>query len=145
MRFHSLSVLIGVACLAAACSNSMPPPQPVAAAPPAAPPAKPSVESLTVEFADASAKLTPAALQQLDGAARLYRDAKPEVMIVSGHADTTGTEFSNLVLSARRAEAVKHGLADRGVPANRLQVVAIGEAQPVPGVVPARTAVITWR
>ena len=110
----------------------------------AQPPAK-SAESLTIGFENGGTKLTPAAIAELDRAARLYRDAGPEVMIVSGHSDKSGSEYANLLLSARRAEQVKHALVDRGVPADRLQIVAIGQAEPVAGLEPARSAVVTWR
>jgi OmpA-OmpF porin, OOP family len=122
-----------------------------AVTPPSAEPAAsavhagPSVESVSIDFRGGSATLSAEALAQLDGAARLYRDAKPEVMIVTGHTDKTGQEFPNVILSARRAAAVKQALADRGVPTDRLQIVAVGEAEPVPGVPPSRTAVVTWR
>lgn len=151
-RSTRLAALVALPCLAAlaACATT-PPPQPVAATPPPAPPPvaqaapKPSVESVTIDFTGSSASLSPAALAQLDGAARLYRDAKPEVMIVTGHSDTSGSEFPNVILSAHRAQAVKQALADRGVPDTRLQIVAAGEAEPVPGIPPSRSAVITWR
>jgi outer membrane protein OmpA-like peptidoglycan-associated protein len=161
MKNASLLVVGGLTLLTVSCARSpnapstsaaSTPPQAAqtvaAAANPAKPsadPAKPSDESLTITFDPAQAGLSPAANAQLDGAARLYRDARPEVMIVAGHTDATGSEFGNLLLSARRAEAVKQGLVDRGVPADRLEVVAIGEAQPTPGVVPSRSAVVTWR
>ncbi len=147
MRVRTIVVLCGIAPVAVACSQSPPPRDVLADVQPAQPPAppKPSAESLTIDFTTASARLSPAAKQQLDGAARLYRDAKPEVMIVSGHTDPAGGEFQNLILSARRAEAVKYALVDRGVPADRLQVVAVGAAQPTPEVSPARSAVVTWR
>ena len=93
----------------------------------------------------ADATLSPRANSQLDGASRLYRDARPEVMIISGHSDKTGREFANLVLSARRADVVKKALVDRGIPAERLQIVAIGQAEPVANVSPSRSAVVTWR
>jgi OmpA-OmpF porin, OOP family len=132
----------------AACSGPQPPAAPVvAAATPATPPApaKASAESLSIAFAEGSTKLSPEALSQLDGAARLYRDAHPEVMIVSGHTDPSGAEFPNLILSAHRAASVKTALVERGVPADRLQIVAVGQAQPVPTVTPDKVAVITWR
>ncbi len=105
----------------------------------------PSAESLTIDFAEASSSLTDDALAKLDGAARLYRDARPEVMFVSGHSDKTGDEFSNLLLSARRAVKTKQALVDRGIPAEKLQIVAIGEAEPVPTIPAIPSAVITWR
>lgn len=116
-----------------------------AVAPPSVPPSRTDVESVTLDFPSGSSALTAPALSRLDGAARLYRDAKPELMLVTGHADRSGAEFPNLLLSARRAEAVKQALVDRGIPADRLQILADGEAQPTPGLVPGRTAVITWR
>ena len=100
---------------------------------------------MTIDFPTDKATISPAAGKQLDGAARLYRSAKPEVMFVTGHSDPSGQEFPNLVLSARRAEAVKQALVDRGIPAAQLQIMADGTAQPVPGVTPERSAVITWR
>ena len=112
---------------------------------PAAPTTKPSDESLTIAFKEGGAALSPEANQQLDTAARLYRDAKPEVMIIAGHSDPIGQEFQNVILSARRANLVKQGLVDRGVPADRLQIIAIGAAEPVVGVAPTRSAVVTWR
>jgi OOP family OmpA-OmpF porin len=143
--FLALSLLV-----LTSCANLHKEPETVVAPPsakPAAPAAHagPSVESVSIDFHSGSAALSPEALAQLDGAARLYRDAKPEVMIVTGHTDKTGPEFPNVILSAHRAAAVKQALADRGVPTDRLQIVADGEAEPVPGVAPSRTAVITWR
>jgi outer membrane protein OmpA-like peptidoglycan-associated protein len=151
MKFIGLLASLGLASLMVACSASLPTASnaaaaaPPVAADPAAKPAKPSDESVAIAFDPGASKLSPEADRQLDGAARLYRDARPEVMIVSGHTDKTGSEFGNLILSARRAEAVKQGLVDRGVPADRLEVVAIGEAEPVPAVPASRSAVITWR
>ena len=133
--------------LASACAAT-PPPAAVAAAPPpavAVPPAKPSAESLTIEFALGAATLSQAALAQLDGAARLYRDAQPEIMIVAGHTDKAGPEFPNLLLSARRAASVKRALVERGVPAERLQIIAYGEADAAPSATASRAVVVTWR
>ncbi len=115
---------------------------------PAVPGPSAGAESITVPF-EAGAVITPAAAAVLDGAARLYRTAGPEVMIVAGHSDTSGAgprrEMDNLILSARRADAVKQALVDRGIPASHLQVTAVGEAEPVQGIAPSRSAVVTWR
>lgn len=123
-----------------------PPPAPASAlASPQPALSTPSEESLTIAFDGPNATLSNAANTQLDGAARLYRDAQPEVMIISGHSDKSGREFENVILSARRAAAVKEALVDRGIPAERLQIVAVGEAEPVPSVPASRIAVVTWR
>ena len=150
MKSLQRSAVLGLAILTACAGPQAPAPSATSNAPPPAavntpPPAKPAVESVTVDFDHGSVALSAAALEQMDAAARLYRDAHPEVMIVTGHTDKTGEEFPNVILSARRAEAVKKALADRGVPAERLQIVADGEAEPVPGILPSRTAVLSWR
>ena len=150
MKFVKIMVGLSLASVLAACAATTPAPSTVAAAtiqpdPAVTPPPKPSVESLTIDFSEANATLTPEGKAQLDGAARLYRDAKPEVMIISGHTDKSGSEFDNIILSAKRAAAVKKALVDRGVPASQLQIVAIGSAEPVPTIPPSRSAVVTWR
>lgn len=109
-------------------------------------PAKPaSAESLTITFPTSGTMLSTEATSQLDGAARLYRDAQPEVMIVAGHADPAGSEYPNLLLSARRANMVKRALVERGVPATRLQIIALGAAETTPNISPSRSVVVTWR
>ncbi len=66
----------------------------------------------------------------LDKAARLYRDARPVIMIVSGASDSVGPPVANLLLSNERAFAVARGLVARGIPAERTQVLAKGETNP---------------
>ena len=143
----ALMLSVSVAACAPPALPTTAPSAPIASATPSdgAGSAKASTESLTIDFGAAGAVLSPEAARQLDGAARLYRDARPEVMIIAGHSDPTGNEYGNLLLSARRAELVKQALANRGIPAERLQIVAIGQAEPVPGVPPTRSVVVTWR
>ena len=150
MKSNPPTAIPAILLLVAACSpQASVSPQPVAsAAPPPvalAPARDPSKESLTIEFVPAGAGLSSNAAAQLDGAARLYRDAQPEVMIVAGHTDKVGPEYSNLLLSARRADVVKRALVARGVPAERLQIIALGEAEPDPAVTASRSVVVTWK
>lgn len=145
-RSSSLVTAAAACALLVACAAT-PPAQPdIVATAQTAPPAQdPSKERLVIDFNTAGATLSPAAKAQLDGAARLYRDAQPEVMIVSGHTDKVGAEYPNLLLSARRADVVKRALVARGVPTSRLQIIAMGEAEPVPTIPPSRSVVVTWR
>lgn len=136
-------------CLLAACSNGSRIATQEITAPtttiPATEPSKPIDESLTIAFDEGGTTLSAQAGKQLDTAARLYRDAKPEVMIIAGHSDRVGAEYENLILSARRAALIKKALTDRGIPAERLQIMAVGEAEPIVGITPSRTAIVTWR
>ncbi len=106
-------------------------------------------DKIQISFPDGGARLTPEAGKQLDLAARLFRDANPVLMFTSGYADNTGDEYTNLLLSARRAQAVKEGLVARGIPADRLLLQAFGASDPVdpadPTAAANRRVVVTWR
>jgi outer membrane protein OmpA-like peptidoglycan-associated protein len=101
-----------------------------------------------IVFPEGSDTLTPDANHSLDLAARLFRDANPVVMFASGYTDATGNDYNNLLLSARRAEAIKHALVARGIPENRLLIQAFGQSvlanpnDPTGAV--NRRVVITW-
>jgi outer membrane protein OmpA-like peptidoglycan-associated protein len=87
----------------------------------------------------------------LDQASRAYSEGKPIVMILTAGADRTGPAATNLQLSESRATAVLKGLLERGIPAERFQVLAKGEtdlAVPTdPGISERRNrrVEITWR
>ncbi len=102
-----------------------------------------------ITFPTGGATLTPEAQKQLDVAARLYRDAHPVLMFTSGYTDRTGDEYQNVLLSAKRAEAVKRALVARGIPADRLLIQALGESELAdtsdPDNAQNRRVVITWR
>ena len=86
-------------------------------------------ESLKVYFDTGSASIAADQSASLDQAARLFRDGNPIVMIVAGVADTVGPAELNLDLSVARAESGAKGLADRGIPAGRLQVLGRGNSE----------------
>ena len=107
--------------------------------------------SLVILFDSGSSELREKDLATLDRASRAYNQGKPIVMIITGSSDRTGAAQANLSLSQRRATAVLRGLLDRGIPADRFQVLAKGETElPVPtprGVAELqnRRVVISWR
>ena len=68
--------------------------------------------NLWLQFGFGSAEIRPDGRALLDKVARLYPSASYEIF---GHADAPGSEFRNLVISRRRAEAVAAYLAARGV------------------------------
>src|SRR5215510_5099727 len=68
-------------------------------------------ETATVNFRLNSAVLLPEARQKLDALAQKALSAKWYMIEVGGHADSTGSEARNFVLSRQRAEAVIQYLA----------------------------------
>jgi len=78
-----------------------------------------------------SAKLGATADSQLNEVAEFaaaYSDAKLDV---SGHTDSIGTDAYNQKLSERRANSVKSYLVKKGVAADRIVAVGMGESMPV--------------
>ena len=96
---------------------------------PAAPSENPSV-SLTVQFATASAELTPAAMHTLDelGKALSSETLSKYHFRIEGHTDTVGSRALNKTLSERRAESVVAYLEDKfHVTPDRLTAIGMGE------------------
>lgn len=101
----------------------------VAASKSVAAPAAPAV-NLTVNFANGSAELTPAATRTLDelGRALSSKDLAGYRFRIEGHTDTVGSLDYNRALSERRAEAVVDYVAKKyEVDPTRLQAVGMGE------------------
>ncbi len=75
----------------------------------------------------------------LDEAGRAAVDAaldKPVMrmggpIVLRGHTDSRGTDGDNRVASRLRAESVRDYLVGKGVPAGRIQVIALGETRPI--------------
>ena len=134
-----------VACCLAAPASAQTAAAPTEDVPPAAPAA------LTLYFDAGSSTIRNEDRVVLDKASRAYSEGKPIVMILTGSADRTGEAENNLELSHRRAGAVLKGLLNRGIPADRFQVLDKGETDlPVPtdrGVAEPknRRVDITWR
>jgi len=77
------------------------------------------------------ADIKPASQAALDDMVAKIADLKLEVVVVTGHTDSTGSAAYNDKLSLRRAEAVKAYLVGKGIEANRIYTEGKGEHQPV--------------
>ena len=148
---------VGVAVLAmAACTRSRPeaddgvgtpPPstQPTGPTAPSGPvtadpmgPAQPgSVRDFVVTAGDRiyfeldSYQVSPEAGQRLAAQAQWLQRYPNVAVRIEGNADERGTREYNLALGARRAEAVRQYLVERGVAPNRIDTISYGKERPI--------------
>ena len=110
-----------------------PEPAPAPAAPP--PPPPPKFEKVTLEaektFEFNSAKLGPET-PKLDEIVQALQ-SQPEVpnIKITGYTDRIGSDKYNMKLSQDRADAVKARLVEKGIPAEKIEAVGMGKANPI--------------
>ena len=107
---------------------SAPPPPPVM--PPPAVVKQLEVLADRVHFAYNKSNISRDSATVLDRIASILRTYPGVQIDLLGHADQRGSERYNLKLSRNRAEAVKGYLVAAGVPSTRMNVKALGKAQP---------------
>ncbi|HYI00504.1 OmpA family protein [Hyalangium sp.] len=84
-----------------------------------------------IPFAKGTAEL-PGVVPLLDQVVLQVSDqAKGGTIIIEGHADTEGTDSSDMFMSLRRAQAVRRYLVDQGVPATQVRIRGFGAEWPV--------------
>ena len=84
-----------------------------------------------IKFGSDTAYIEPASAGVLELVAEQLRE-HPELRVrIEGYTDERASEAYNLELSHERAEAVKRILVGFGIAASRLDVVGLGEAQPI--------------
>ena len=93
--------------------------------------AKPALKpvDLVVPFGTSGFKLDDAGRTLLDALLANATTAAGGAITISGHSDTRGNDRDNLVASRKRAEAVRDYLLSKGVPAERMTVIAFGETR----------------
>lgn len=84
-----------------------------------------------VLFATGQSNLTGAAGPNLDKLATFLQEYEDRTVQIEGHTDSVGSEGSNRLLSERRAESVRSYLVGRGVSAQRLSTLGLGQGSPV--------------
>jgi outer membrane protein OmpA-like peptidoglycan-associated protein len=84
-----------------------------------------------IHFAQGSSEL-PGVVPLLDQAVlRLSELARGGTIVVEGHADTEGTDSSNMTMSLQRAQAVRRYLIAQGIPAARVRIRGFSSNWPV--------------
>ena len=76
------------------------------------------------------AGLKPEDVEKLNGILPVLKDNLKLYIILGGHADEVGTFKNSLVLSRRRAEAVKQFLVSAGIVGDRVIIYAYGKEHP---------------
>lgn len=84
-----------------------------------------------VLFASGKWVLLAEAQKKLDAVAEALKNQEDHKMVVEGHTDSQGNENSNVELGGKRAQAVRDYLVSRGVPADKISSLGIGQARPV--------------
>lgn len=108
------------------------PPQPVAAAIPVRQHHTLSADVLFAFNRSGEHDLRPHGREELDNLATGLRNVEQlDSITVTGHTDYLGSDDYNRNLSQQRAETVRRYLISRGLPADRIRAVGMGESQPV--------------
>jgi outer membrane protein OmpA-like peptidoglycan-associated protein len=88
-------------------------------------------ECIALYYEYDSAVLHPRAQAQLKIVAGVLKDNPGKKLKITGHTDALGSDDYNIVLSQKRAEAVKKFFLDQGVPATQVETTGIGKALPL--------------
>lgn len=84
---------------------------------------------LVVPFGASGLKLDDSSRALIDEMLANATTAAGGAITISGHTDTRGNDRDNLLASRKRAEAVRDYLLSKGVAADRMTVVALGETR----------------
>ncbi len=84
---------------------------------------------LVVPFGASGLKLDDSGRALIDEMLANATTAAGGAITISGHTDTRGNDRDNLLASRKRAEAVRDYLLSKGVAADRMTVVALGETR----------------
>ena len=84
----------------------------------------------SVMFRSSDSALLPGAQKRLDDVADALVTNGQEV-VIEGHTDSRGSPSKNLLLSQRRADAVRSYLVSRGFPAEKITARGIGSDRPI--------------
>lgn len=89
--------------------------------------------SWPINFETGSATFTSGAYRQLEEMFNGLAIGEALLVELHGHTDNVGNPDSNLILSQRRAEAVRGWLTQKGIDPNRLRVIPHGQNDPIAG------------
>jgi len=92
---------------------------------------KGSFSTTAILFATNSDKIQASSNEIINQIAEALNESKELKLQIVGHTDNEGDDAKNLLLSKKRAEAVKAKLLSMGIAASRLATNGKGESQPI--------------
>lgn len=87
-------------------------------------------DSIVLYFAYDSDELHPRTRRQIEIVAGVLKADVSRKLKISGHTDALGGEDYNVVLSRKRADAVRATMIETGVPAGQISIEGFGAARP---------------
>jgi outer membrane protein OmpA-like peptidoglycan-associated protein len=84
-----------------------------------------------ITFASGNSAVNASFYNVLDSVAIVIDEFDKTIVAVAGHTDSTGADSSNQVLSQKRAQSVATYLESQKILAERLEVIGLGESQPI--------------
>ena len=84
-----------------------------------------------LEFETGKEIIKESSLPSLSELAEVLRKKSNWNLQISGHTDNVGDDQKNLILSKKRAEAVKNYMITQGIDATRLYALSFGETMPI--------------
>lgn len=92
-----------------------------------------SALGLHINFENNSSYISPSYKKVITSLAEALKKAPDSYTLITGHADSSGTEHYNQLLSFERAASLRNALAKHGVPSWRVVVMGYGSLMPLPG------------
>lgn len=100
---------------------------------------KPKTLGLPIKFAINSAQILPESMGFVQEIGKMlnFPEYSHEKVMIEGHTDASGSFDKNLILSYRRADAIKtYLMSNYNISADRLDINGRGEKEPLPGTDP---------
>ncbi len=90
-----------------------------------------AIEGEKLSFRSGSAYISPASNKLLDKIAAALKPCSGLAIAVGGHTDDNGNAQVNKILSQERADRVRAGLIERGIPENLVTATGFGAEKPL--------------
>jgi outer membrane protein OmpA-like peptidoglycan-associated protein len=85
----------------------------------------------SIQFETGKADLKASSYTLLDDLVEIMTLKPTMKILIGGHTDSDGDDAANLVLSQKRADAVKNYLISKGINSKRIIAIGYGETKPV--------------